>query len=125
METIIKVTLPEDFMSLCTIYQIKPDFFIQTFINQVSFPVFYSQPHQNDRWATFFFLKFLDVEESAYEVNEDLEDQYLELFTRMVKQNFIDHQDDPIEVEKAAREIMNQWLKAVLAERSQYIIDNL
>ncbi|MBB5647657.1 hypothetical protein [Pedobacter cryoconitis] len=125
METPINITLSEDFNTLCSIYQIKPEYFIQTFIDQVSFPSFYSRPSDKDRWATFFFLQFLEIEESHYDVNRELEEHYLSLFRKAIRCNFKDDPEDiPASVE-AGRNMMNQWLKAVLAERAKYITDKL
>jgi len=58
METQIQLSLPEDFSMLCTIYQIKPELILEQFINQVSFPRFYSNPNGSEKWATYFFLTF-------------------------------------------------------------------
>lgn len=125
METAISITLPEDFHTLCSIYQIKPEVLVQSFIDQVSFPSFYSNPIGNNRWATFCFLNFLDVEESKYEVDEDLESKYLNLFNDAIRYNLDVSPEDMIKSVKSGREIMRQWLKAVLAERTKYITDNL
>jgi len=40
MEITMNVQVPEDFMSLCTIYNIQPQQFVQSFINKVSFPYY-------------------------------------------------------------------------------------
>ena len=125
MEIIINISLPEDFNTLCCIYQIKPEFFIQTFINQISFPDFYSRPNDKNRWATLFFLQFLDLEESHYEVNEELEEQYLRLFNQTMKCHFFDDDANNSNSLKVGRNIMRQWMKAVLAERSNYLTNNL
>lgn len=125
METAINITLPEDFHTLCSIYQIKPEVFVQNFIDQVSFPSFYSNPAGSNRWATFCFLNFLDLEESKYEVNEDLESQYLNLFSDAIRYNHDVNPEDMVKSVKVGREIMKQWLKAVLTERTKYITDSL
>lgn len=123
METKISITLPDDFNTLCTIYQIKPEVIIQTFVNQVSFPCYYSHPTGGDRWATLFFLHFLD--ESECETNEDLEDYHLESFTETLLQISYDFPKDDLKSEEAGRRVMSQWLKAVLVERAKYLTDNL
>jgi hypothetical protein len=125
METNMNINLPEDFTILCSIYQIKPETFIQSFVDQVSFPCFYSRPHGTDRWATFFFLYFLDVEESKYEVNGELEDEYLQKFTDALKQHFYPNTYDEAKAEEIGRAVMRQWMKAAMADRTKYIIDNL
>lgn len=125
METTIQLTLSEDFNTLCSIYQIKPEFFIQTFIDQVSLPEYYSRPNDKNRWGTLFFLQFLEVEYSHYRVNRELENKFLTSFNRAVKYNFDANPAHNETSLNTGREIMRQWLKAVLAERAKYITDNL
>ena len=124
MKTSIQLDLPEDFSTLCTIYQIKPETFVQSFINQVSFPCFYSNPTSNDRWATYFFLNFLDAEEEHTEVNRELEEHYLNLFNKNLMQ-LLAQKENGADAEEAGRKVMEQWLKAILAERAKYITDYL
>jgi hypothetical protein len=124
METQIQLSLPEDFSTLCTIYQIKPELLIQQFIDQVSFPGFYSNPNGRSKWATYFFLNFLDREESKYEVDRELESHYLSIFNSTLLKLVKMGGDNAIP-EEAGRKVMRQWLKAVLADRTRYITDNL
>ncbi|WP_158800215.1 hypothetical protein [Pedobacter sp. L105] len=124
METNIEVNLPVDFTTLCTIYQIKPETLIQLFINSLSFPCFYSNPMGSSRWATYLFLDYLDNEETVLEVDSELEEQYLTLFNRKILE-LLEQNGDTRPSEEAGRKIMAQWLKAVLAERTKYITDNL
>jgi len=125
MKITIDITLPEDFSTLLSIYQIKPDELIQYLADLISFPAFYSHPIGRNRWATYFFLDFLESEESHYRVDEELEEKYLKTFRRAIGYNFDQSPDDIAKSEQAGRNIMNQWLKAVLAERARYITDNL
>ncbi|WP_158799428.1 hypothetical protein [Pedobacter sp. L105] len=125
METTIHLTLSEDFETLCAIYQIQPEYFIQTFIDQVSLPEYYSDPSNSNRWGTLFFLHFVETELSHYNVDRKLEDRFLTAFNQAMKYNF-DAQSSTCETSLATgRNIMRQWLKAVLAERTKYITDNL
>jgi len=124
METNIQLSLPEDFSMLCTIYQIKPELLIQQFVDQVSFPGFYSNPNGSSKWATYFFLNFLDREESKYEVDRELENHYLSIFNSTLLKLVKMGGDNAIP-ESAGRKVMNDWLKAVLADRTRYITDNL
>lgn len=124
METTINLNLSEDFSALCCIYQIKPDIFLQTVVDQISFPSYYSNPMGNDRWATFCFLNFLQEEESKYLVDEALQEKY---FMELQASNIYNIYAEDTEIEESKlkiKEIMNQWLKAVLAERSKYITEN-
>ena len=121
----MNLNLPEDFIILCSIYQIKPNVIVQTFIDQVSFPGFYSRPDGKDRWATLFFLHFLETEESQYEVNDEMEDEYLRKFTDALKQHFYPNTYDELRAAEKGRAVMRQWMKAALSDRTKYIMDNL
>lgn len=125
MENTIKLNLSEDFETLCVIYQIKPEYFVQRFIDQVSLPEYYSSPGTNNRWGTLFFLQFLELETEHYEVNRELEDRYLDAFDTAMEYNFDANPATPEASLSIGRNIMKQWLKAVLAERTKYITDQL
>ncbi|MET4139674.1 hypothetical protein [Pedobacter sp. UYP1] len=125
METAINVTLPEDFYILCSIYQIKPEVFIQQFINQVSFPSYFSNPTGSDCWATLCFLNFIDVQSPKFQVNEDLEIHYLNLFKKAIRYNLVTSPEDKVKVVNSGRKVIRHWLKAVLADRTKYITDSL
>jgi len=88
MKTSININLPEDFTTLCTIYQINPETFIQAFIGEVSFPTFYSRPTATDRWATFFFLNLLRKVDVSIHVNQELEDEYVNKFNVALQSSF-------------------------------------
>ena len=125
MESTIHLNLSEDFYTLCTIYQIKPEYFVQKLIDQVSLPEYYSNPNENNRYGTLFFLQFIGQEEENCDVNDELEDHYLTTFNDAMHYNF---DATPAATEtclSTGRNIMRQWLKAVLAERSKYLTDNL
>jgi len=55
MEIGINLQAPEDFMSLWTIYNIQPQHFIQSFINKVSFPSYYTGTSKRMKWAPCSF----------------------------------------------------------------------
>lgn len=116
METTIELNLSADFNDLCTIYQIKPEYFIQTFIDQVSFPEYYGRPGHRDRWATLFFLEFLRTQRSHYDVNRELEQQYLRLFRDSMMDKLEAGQANTPDFIEAGRDVMLQWVKAVLEE---------
>ncbi|WP_158798660.1 hypothetical protein [Pedobacter sp. L105] len=125
METTIHITLSEDFETLCSIYQINPEYFVQQFINQVSLPEYYSSPSNNNRWGTLFFLQFLEVELSHYEVNRELEEHFLDTFDQAMQYNYDANPASCDTSMTTGRDIMRNWLKAVLAERAKYITDTL
>jgi hypothetical protein len=125
METTINLNLSEDFSALCCIYQIQPDMFLQTVVDQISFPSYYSNPMGNDRWATFCFLNFLQEEESKYQVDEEMEDRYMSQLEASINFSLTTDADEISESFESVRSIMRQWLKAVLTQRSRYLTDTL
>lgn len=124
MEATIKLNLPDDFTMLCTIYNINPETLIQSFIDQVSFPVFYAKPTAKDRSATLFFINFLDQPAVNYVPNHDLDDKYLECFMDTLQEH-LNRSADPEKTEQAGRGVMKKWEKAVLADRANYLLKNL
>jgi len=123
MEITVNVQLPEDFMSLCTIYNIQPQQFIQSFINKVSFPSYYTGTSKQMKWATLFFLQYVEMAEQDSDTEYDLEDHYLQRFTDTLTENM--KNDGGAKARAAVRVVMMDWQKAVLAERAKYITDQL
>jgi len=123
MEITVNVQLPEDFMSLCTIYNIQPQQFIQSFINKVSFPSYYTGTSKQMKWATLFFLQYVEMAEQDSDTEYDLEDHYLQRFTDTLTENM--KNDGGAKARAAVRVVMMDWQKAVLAERAKYITDKL
>ncbi|QNK64405.1 hypothetical protein H7F33_07980 [Pedobacter sp. PAMC26386] len=54
-----------------------------------------------------------------YQVNEELESQHLNLFSDASRHNHDINPEDMVKSVKGGREIMKQWLKAVLTERTK------
>ncbi|MDO7743087.1 MAG: hypothetical protein MUP99_04910 [Pedobacter sp.] len=125
MKTSININLPEDFTTVCTIYQINPETFIQAFIGEVSFPTFYSRPTATDRWATFFFLNLLRKVDVSIHINQELEDEYLNKFNLAMQSSFDILGSDETAAQAAGRRVMKDWMKAVVAERARYLTDLL
>ncbi|MCX2479360.1 hypothetical protein OQY15_09685 [Pedobacter sp. MC2016-15] len=123
METSIQISLTDDFKDLCCIYQIRPDVFLQTVIDQISYPKYYSNPLGHNRWATFCFLHFIQEEEPKYQVNQLIADKYLDLIDSSMSYNVHAQTTDIEIVYNKISKIMQQWLKEVLAQRSSYITD--
>lgn len=125
METTLNLNVPEDFISLCSIYNIQPQKFIQSFVDNVSFPSFYTGKIKEEKWATYFFLHYIESKEYATETEDDLENQYLQRFTDALNANMEQYNDDGENAREAGRGVIREWQKAVLAERARYIIDQL
>ena len=125
MKNSININMPEDFTTLCTIYQINPETFIQAFIEEVSFPKFYSRPTATDRWATFFFLNLLRKVDVSIHINQELEDEYVNKFNTALQSSFDRNGSDKTAAQSAGRRVMKDWMKAVVAERARYLTDYL
>lgn len=125
MESQMNINIPEDLSILCTIYQIKPETLVQLFVDKVSFPFYYSNTTGNDRWATLFFVNLLELHDSCYEVDEELEEQYLRTLTQTLLRLLEIDRKDVVKKEEEARKIMRQWYKAVLSKRAEYLTNNL
>lgn len=123
METTIQLDLPEDFDTLCSLYSIKPQQLIQSFINQVSLPRFYSNPIGNGRWATYFFLDYIDNDENNILVDRDLETKYLNLFNRHLI-DAVKESGNVSSSESEGRKILRLWHRDLLSKRSKYLTDN-
>jgi len=125
MEITINVQVPEDFMSLCTIYNIQPQQFVQSFINKVSFPSYHTGTSKQMKWATLFFLQYVELKDQDSDTEFDLEDHYLQSFTDTLAKNMAENNDNGSKAREAGREVMREWQKAVLTERAKYITDQL
>lgn len=115
----------EDFDMLCSIFQINPETLLQLFIDRLSFPLFYSHPDGKERWATLFFINFLEYEDASYHVDPELQDKYLTKFNRATAYIPNGKTQDFATKVKAGRAIMMEWQKAVLSARASYLTDNL
>ena len=125
METTIKIDVPEDLMSLCTIYNIQPQKVMECFAKNVSFPTYYTDVNGKNKWATLFFLQLIDAKEDETETDIDLEEHYLQLFNDTLARHMDEHDDDGVKAREAGRNVIRQWQKAVIAERAKYILDGL
>lgn len=122
MEANYKLSLPEDFITVCDIFSVKPEEIIQKFINGVSFPIFYSHIHDKGKWATLIFLDNLDIEGAAHEKDMEFNIVYLDKLADLLQKLKV---KQPESVEKDARQLMREWHKAVGKKRAQDLLDNL
>lgn len=125
MKIDLKITPTEDFTTLCSIYNIQPEMLIQSFIDQISFPCYYSKDEDDEKWALLFFLQYLDSDSYNEVINEKLQDYYLNIFSKVIAENLDSFPGDPLKAQEAGRKIIRKWHKAVLAERTKYITDQL
>lgn len=128
MEVNFKSEVPEDFSTLCDIFQIKPETILNSILERISFPFFFCNPNSRHRWSTFLFLEHLESE--AYEFNDnemELNEAYFEKINAAIlriKKN----DDDEITTKKAedeVRRLIREWHKMIMKERAKYLLDNL
>ena len=80
---------------------------------------------KNTKWATLFFLQYTELMEQDSDTEFDLEDHYLQYFTDTLAENMEKYKDGGAKAREAGREVIRDWQKAVLAERTKYITDQL
>lgn len=110
MKLTLNLKLSKDFQQVCEIFGYQPEQVLQRFMEDVSFPEFFNDPHNDHRWATLFFLHQMDAG------NGELVDQFDE-HKPFVDQMATAATENPKKAEKACRKIMKQWHKHVLAKR--------
>lgn len=125
MKYTFELELPEDFHMLCDIFKIKPETIIQKIISRISLPFYYSNLNDKERWATLILLDYLDTDYEIEDTEFDFHRPYMDELSDSVMPILGGNPDAHSEAEAAARKVMKQWHKAVLAERAKYIIDDL
>jgi len=110
--------LPEDFQQVCDIFGYQPEQVLQRFMEEVSFPEFFSDPDNDHRWATLFFLHNMDAGNGELADQLEQHQPYIDRMANMVIK-------DQKKAEKACRKIMGQWHKHILAKRAEYLLNKL
>jgi|GEM_PF-2465693 len=124
METLIKLELPEDFVTICNIFEIKMEQFIQKIVDEISLPRYYSGQREKETWSTLILLEHLDTldfNEEEFAVHEP----YMERLHATVSDLSLDSEQDILSGEISARAVMAEWHKAILAHRAKYLLDGL
>ena len=124
MEISLNIELPEDFSTLCDIFGIRPELFVQKMLEEISLPYFYSNPHGNRRLATMLFLDHLESAERS-DSELDFHIPYMEKLSVEISKILLENSGDHEIAEKTARKIMKEWHKAILMHRAKYIIDDM
>ncbi len=125
MKYTFELELSEDFHMLCDIFRIKPETIIQKIISRISFPFYYSNLNDKERWATLLLLDYLGTDHEITDEEFDFHRPYMDQLGDSVMGILRKDRDATKKAEAAARKVMKQWHKAVLAERAKYIIDDL
>lgn len=119
--------MPEDFSTVCEIFQISPEKVILNIINKISFPLFYSNIRGTARWPTILFLALLDAEGSFDEKEMPFNEQFLNQISEAIESNLRegDTHENIQKAENETRKIMRKWHRDLLKERARYLIENL
>ncbi|SOD12236.1 hypothetical protein [Pedobacter xixiisoli] len=124
METPIKLELPEDFIMICEIFEIRPQEFIQKILDEISLPRYYSGQNGKEIWSTLIMLEHLDTIDFSEE-KLALHEPYMEKLHNIVSQKPSTSEEEVELTETEARNLMVEWHKAILAYRSKYLLDGL
>lgn len=108
MKATITLELPEDFRLHCEIYRYDPKDVLQEFVNRVSLPCYSAGHHRDCRWATGFFLDYIDHLAPDDDGSDEVHNYYLNKLSKTIRPIQNDKKR-----EKACRKIMRQWAEAV------------
>lgn len=103
-----------DFVQACEIFDLKPEDVLQKFIDNVCIPYFIANPLNPDRWANTFMVENVLPRLENEEVLERCA-VFLDRITEAVL-------NDEENKEQVARQVMDEWHKAVLEGRIQDIM---
>lgn len=108
MERTIKIELPDDFRMLCEIFNYDPQSVIQEFIDRISLPEYYYDPHDPHRWATLFFLDYMDHFAAEQEHPGEVHDKFIRKLNKKIKSA-----KSARKTKEACREVLEEWHKAI------------
>ncbi|WP_316821653.1 hypothetical protein [Pedobacter gandavensis] len=118
MKINITIHPTEDFNILCELFNVDPQTLIQKFVERTSFPFYYSQPDGDERWATLFFLSYIEKEKRTKIEMAEHEPFMNELAEVVFKHLESGHQNSA-KAEIAGRKVMKQWHKEIVAKRGK------
>ena len=125
MQTNMNITVSNDFAQMCQYSQQTPEEVLQSFADQVSYPLFFTTKDRNEKLATYFFIQLIQSPEFKGQINESLEEHYFMQMAAAINESFAQHPGDDEKAIAIARKIMEQWAKSAVAERSRYLTDDL
>lgn len=108
MKKAIRIELPDDFCTACEIFGLPPEEVIQEFTRRVSLPVYFSEREDRHRWATLFFLDYIDHLAPKRRQPEDIHEKYMHLLNKRTETA-----KNSRAREKAGRQVLLEWRKAV------------
>ena len=112
---ISKLDFKEDFKQACEIFELEPYDVLQKFIDSVSIPYFIVNPMNPDRWANTFMVECILPRLES----EELLERYA-IFLDRITAAVLNDVENKNEV---AKQIMDEWHKAVLEGRIKDIME--
>jgi len=125
MQTNMNINVCDEFVQMCQYSQLKPEEVLQSFAEQVSYPLFFTTKERRKKLATYFFIQLVQSPEFPGEINESLEEHYFTQMATAINESFAQNPGDEAKAIAIARKIMEQWAKAAIAERGRYLTDDL
>lgn len=119
METQLTINLPDDFRIVCDIFQIKPEVFIQKFLETASLPYYYSDPECENKWAALFLLKYLKTYHMIS--NEDflMHQPFLDQLAEIISIKAVETVEERNAIEIRGRDIIREWHEHLSAIRAK------
>ncbi|HLT86619.1 hypothetical protein FXV77_07725 [Sphingobacterium phlebotomi] len=109
-----KLDFKPDFIQACEIFDLEPHDVLQKFIDSVSIPYFIANPMNPDRWANTFMVECILTRLES----EELLERYSVFFDRITEAVLNDMENK----DQVAREIMDEWHRAVLEDRIEDVM---
>ena len=125
MQTNMNINVPNEFAQMCQYSQQTPEEVLQSFADQVSYPLFFTTKDRNEKLATYFFIQLIQSPEFKGQINESLEEHYFMQMATAINESSAQYPGDEEKAIAIARKIMEQWPKSAVAERSRYLTDDL
>ncbi|WP_316750929.1 hypothetical protein [Pedobacter gandavensis] len=117
MKMNVTINPTEDFSVLCDLFKVAPQALLQEFVNQVSFPFYYSQPDGDERWATLFFLYYLGKYGQDNEADMPMHEPFMNQMAEVVFKELENGHQNSKKAETAGRKVMKNWHKQIMEKR--------
>ncbi|PRD46039.1 hypothetical protein [Sphingobacterium haloxyli] len=111
-----KLDFKPDFLQACEIFDLEPHDVLQKFIDNVCIPYFIANPMNPDRWANTFMVECILPRLES----EELLERYSSFFDRITEAVLNDMENK----DQVARQIMDEWHRAVLENRIEDVMKN-
>lgn len=119
MKMNVTINGTEDFNVLCELFKVDPQALIQKFVDQVSFPFYYSQPDGDERWATLFFLYYIGLQGKNIEIEMPQHEPFMNQMAEVVFNHLEAGHQYAAKAEIAGREVMKAWHQHIMEKRAE------